>query len=172
MCRSIRSIKPIGLRILKIKFGQIINGSSGFLPLLQFLQNHLILISKKINRHQIPQEVLLDFHLNGSKSNMQFLETWIVSLNILPNCLQNDQIHVTDDRRIVLMRNLLPPPLVLFRYLCRISVCISLLAFPSICTLSPLSARYLGAGQTTNTRQRVFHPKSFQALKSLTSCAK
>ena len=47
--------------------------------------------------------------LNGSKSNMNFLKTWIVSLNILPNCLQNDQIHVTGDRGIVLMRNLLPP---------------------------------------------------------------
>ena len=45
--------------------------------------------------------------------------------NILPNSGQNYQIHVTDDCHIVLMRNLLPPPPVLFRYLCRISVCIS-----------------------------------------------
>ena len=108
--RRIRSIKPVGLSIQKIKFGQIINGSSGFLPLLQFLQNHLILISEKINRHQTPQEVLSKYHLNGIKSIMNFLKTWIVSLNILPNCLQNDQIHVTDDRGIVLMRNLLAPP--------------------------------------------------------------
>ena len=104
--RRIRSIKPVGLSIQKIKFGQIINGSSGFLPLLQFLQNHLILISEKINRHQIPprSSVRISF-----KWKQNFLKTRIVSLNILPNCLQNDQIHVTDDRRIVLMRNLLPP---------------------------------------------------------------
>ena len=167
--RRIRSIKPVGLSIQKIKFGQIIKGSSGFLPLLQFLQNHLILISEKINRHQIPprSSVRISF-----KWKQNFLKTRIVSLNILPNRLQNDQIHVTGDRGIVLMRNLLAPLAVLFRYLCRISVCISLLAFPPICTLSPLGARYLGAGQTTNTRQRVFHPKSFSALRSFTSCAK
>ena len=62
---------------------------------------------------------------------------------ILPNSGQNYQIHVTDDRHIVLMRNLLPPP-VLFRYLCRISVRISP-CFPfTVHSLThPLTARYL-----------------------------
>ena len=58
-----------------------------------------------------PNVVEFAFHFRLFTPGLYWGGRWTVWAKSLPNLRQNDQIHVTDCCHIVLMRNLLPPPL-------------------------------------------------------------